>query len=97
MALNWDTIRPEHVQKACELVASGARRARAPAKGIFVIHGSERLPAKHVQRIAYLLANGMDLDTKLKFASGDGTLKLFRKLGFRAERGMAGSEMNGAE
>jgi hypothetical protein len=86
VSMNWDTIRSEHVEKACALVASGDQRPRAGAKGLFILHDGQRLPAKHIQRLAYLLANGLSLDTSLKFSSGEGTIKLFRKLGFQVER-----------
>lgn len=48
--------------------------------------GDEKLPAKRTLRLAYCLAAGLPLETKLKFASGDSTLNLLRKLGFAAER-----------
>lgn len=91
MALNWNIIRPEHAKKACELVASG-ERPRAPAKGIFVMHEGQWLPAKQVQRIAYLLAKKMDLDSNVRFASGEGTINLFKRLGLRVERGPQATE-----
>jgi hypothetical protein len=37
-------------------------------------------------RTAYLLANNMRLDTKLKFSSGESTVKRLRNLGFQVER-----------
>jgi hypothetical protein len=36
--------------------------------------------------MAYCLANNMPSETKLKFASSEGSLQLLRSLGFQAER-----------
>lgn len=86
MSLDWNRIKPEHVTRACELVMIGEYAPRARAKGIFVIFRDQRLPAKHVLRLACLLANGMPLNSKLRFSSGDGTIGRLRRLGFNAER-----------
>jgi len=86
MALNWDIVGAEHVREACRLVASGAQRPRAKAKGIFLVHDGNPLPAKHVLRLAYLLAKRLPLDTKVRFSSGEGTVKRLQKLGFEAAR-----------
>lgn len=85
MALDWKSVNEEHVAKACQLVASGGVAPRASAKGIFVLNGGERLPAKHVLRIAYCLAKGMPLDSQVKFSSGEGTVNRLRQLGFEVE------------
>ena len=86
MALNWDTVRAEHVKQACDLVASGERAPRSTAKGLFISYNERDLPAKHVLRLAYLLANNLSLDKELRFASGEGTLKRLSALGFTVTR-----------
>ena len=82
MKLDWNTVGREHVDQACKLVREGKHAPRAQAKGIFLVSKGERLPAKHVLRLAYLLANNMSLDTKLKFSSGEGTVRRLRNMGF---------------
>jgi hypothetical protein len=86
MALNWDLVRAEHVREACVLVASGQHAPRSTAKGLFVSHDGRELPAKHVLRLAYLLAHRLPLDSSLRFASGEGTLSRLRALGFAVTR-----------
>ena len=86
MALNWNTVKAEHVKQACDLVATGQRAPRSTAKGLFVSHNGRDLPAKHVLRLAYLLANNLSLDNELRFASGEGTLNRLRALGFTVTR-----------
>lgn len=86
MALNWTSVKAEHVAKACELLQSGAHRPRAPAKGIVLTYQDSEFPAKHALRLAYCMANKLPLTAEVKFASGDGTIKLLRSLGFVAER-----------
>lgn len=92
MALNWDTIQAQHVRLACEMVASGQHAPRAKAKGIFVVHDGQRLPAKHVLRLAYLVANNMPLDASLKFSSGEGTINRLKSLGLTVERVQSSEE-----
>lgn len=86
MALDWKTVKAEHVAKACELAASGESLPRPKAKGIFVIRNGERLPAKHVLRLAYCVAHGLPLSTPLKFSSGESTVSRLRSLGFDVDR-----------
>lgn len=86
MSLNWRTVRASDVQQACELVESGQQTTRTPAKGIFLIRNGNPLPAKHVLRLAYCLANKLPLDSQLKFTSGDSSISLLRGLGFEVER-----------
>lgn len=86
MSLNWSTVRASDVEQACQLVESGAQPARTPSKGIFLIRNGQPLPAKHVLRLAYCIANRLPIGTELKFASGDGTINLLRHLGFDVER-----------
>lgn len=85
MALNWKTVNAQHMAQACELLLKQGG-GPSTAKGIFILYSGQRLPAKHAVRLAYCLANGLPLDTKLKFSSGDGTVNLLRKLGFGTER-----------
>jgi hypothetical protein len=84
--LNWATVRREHVNRACELVLSGQRPARAKAKGLFVTFEGHNLPAKHVLRVAYLLANNLSVETEVRFASGEGTMRRLGVLGFTVTR-----------
>ncbi len=86
MGLNWQTIRASDVELACELVESGQQTSRTPSKGIFLIRNGRQLPAKHVLRLAYCLANKLPLDSKLKFASGESSINLLRGLGFTIDR-----------
>jgi hypothetical protein len=85
MSLNWENVRAADVEKACSLIETGDLPPR-PARGIFVWYKGQRLPAKHVLKLAYCIANRLPLDSRLKFASGEGTLKLLRRLGFEADR-----------
>jgi hypothetical protein len=84
MALDWKSVKAEHVAKACQIVSSGVA-PRASAKGIFVLIDGKRLPAKQVLRLAYCLAQGIPLDSKVKFSSGAGTVNRLRALGCEVE------------
>jgi hypothetical protein len=86
LALNWESVNAADVRRACEMIADGQHRPRAGAKGIFVTWQGKLLPAKHVLRVAYLLANRMSPNAPLKFASGEGTILRLRKLGFDVSR-----------
>jgi hypothetical protein len=86
MSLNWRSVRATDVEQACQLVESGSQPTRTPSKGIFLIWNGNPLPAKHVLRLAYCIANKLPLDSKLKFSSGDGSINLLRSLGFEVER-----------
>ena len=85
MALNWKSISATDVEKACDLVLRGEFSPKAQAKGIFIIQGENKLPAKHVLRLAYCIANGLPLDSKLKFSSGESLVKRLCSLGFDIE------------
>ena len=85
MKLNWKSVKAAHVTRACEAVLNSAG-ARPKPGGLIVIYKDKKLPAKTILRIAYCLANNIPSDTKLKFASSEGSLQLLRSLGFRAER-----------
>jgi len=89
MPLHWDAVRAEHVRRACELVVSGQHPPRSKAKELFITHEGQHLPAKHVLRLAYLLANQLPLDSDLRFASGEGTIRRLRGLGFTATRALS--------
>ena len=83
MKLNWASVQPRHVEQACaQLAAAGLMRRR----GLVVHHAEAMLPAKDVLARAYRLANGLPETAPLRFASGEGSLRLLRALGFRAER-----------
>jgi hypothetical protein len=82
MALDWKTVKAEHIAKACDIVAGGGSFPKAGAKGIFIVRSGQKLPAKHVLRVAYCLANRMPVDSKVKFSSGEGTVGRLRGLGF---------------
>lgn len=87
MGVNWDIVRRQHVVEACQLVASGRLGRKPLPRGLFILFEGQRLPAKDVARIAHHLAAGNRPDEPLKFASGQGTLDLFTRLGFQVERG----------
>jgi hypothetical protein len=86
MGIDWGVVRAEHVNRACELCASGAAAARLRSKALVVRYQDRELPAKAVLQHAYRLAKGLPMDSEVRFASGDATLNLLRKLGFHAER-----------
>ena len=86
MALNWNSVKAGHVTEACRQLRQGVKPVRLKSSGIFIIFEGEDLPAKQVMRVAYLLANNMTLDAKLRFSSGDSTVKRLRNLGFQVER-----------
>ena len=85
MALDWKTVKAEHVEKACDLLVSGTALPRSKAKGIFVVRDGERLPAKHVLRLAYCIAHRLPMNTLVKFSSGEGTVSRLRGLGFEVD------------
>jgi hypothetical protein len=84
MALQWGSVSREHVAEACELVA--AESWRPLKRGLVVVHGQQLLPAKRVLKVAYCLAHGLPTDAEVKFASGEATLSLLKRLGFTARR-----------
>jgi len=86
MALNWNSVRAEHVTRACQVVRNDGKSLRSKSTGICIVFEGSALPAKKVIRFAYLLANNMPLDTKLKFSSGESTVQRLRSLGFQVER-----------
>lgn len=86
VALNWSSIRPEHVTSACEKLLADGRHDRSPGSGIVVMFRGRALPAKLVLRFAYQLANGLEPGAPLKFSSGEGTVTRLRGLGFEVIR-----------
>jgi hypothetical protein len=85
MGLNWKSVKAVHVTQACEAFLNSAGRKQNP-RGLVVTYKDKQLPAKAILRVAYCFANNIPSETKLKFSSGEGSLQLFRSLGFRAER-----------
>lgn len=84
MALDWETVKAEHVQAACERLAR--TWARPEMAGLVVWFDDQALPAKQVLKVAYRIANGLPEDAEVKFSSGDTMLGRLNRLGFRAER-----------
>jgi hypothetical protein len=93
MALDWTSIKPQHAEAACEALLRGEHRPRVTAKGLFVLYRNQYLPAKHVLRIAYCMANNLPLDKSIKFSSGEGTLRRLTDLGLQVERGKSKKSM----
>lgn len=85
MTIEWRVITATHVEQACESVAARSRHTDRD-KGLVVFAGGRRLPAKEIVREAYRLAKGLSPDAEIRFASGEATLNVLRRLGFRAER-----------
>jgi hypothetical protein len=85
MKLIWKSVKADHVTRACEELLNSAD-VRPKSGGLIVIYNDKKLPAKAVLRIAYCLANNISSDTKLKFASSEGSLKFLRSLGFQTGR-----------
>jgi hypothetical protein len=94
VALDWSVVKPEHVTKAGELLVAQLGSRQPKTTGLLVVVGDSALPAKGVLRLAYSLANGIPVDSVPKFASGDGTLKVLEKLGFRVKRVPASTAPN---
>lgn len=86
MPLNWKSVTAEHVHSACKRLRAGGDAPRVGAKGIFVRFEGELLPAKHVARLAYRIANALDEGATLKFSSGDGLIRLLLARGATVER-----------
>ena len=84
--LDWSTVKPEHVTKACDMLVTGQEGSSAKAKGLFVEFQGRELPAKHVLRLAYGLANDIPTKAVPKFSSGDAVLKILGRLGFTTRR-----------
>jgi hypothetical protein len=85
MKLNWKSVKAAPVTRACEAVLNSAA-ARPKPGGLILVYKDKNLLAKTILPIAYCLANNIPSETKLKFASSEGSLQLLPSLGFRAER-----------
>jgi hypothetical protein len=68
------------------MLVSSKRVPAVKKAGLYVRFGIVDLPAKEVLGIAYRVANGLSLDTKLRFSSGEGTIARLHALGFEAGR-----------
>jgi hypothetical protein len=86
MGLDWSKVEAEHVSSACTLLVHGKVKSAAREKGLFVIFDGHRLSAKQVAKLAYCIANRLPLESAVKFASGEGTLKRLEVLGAKVER-----------
>lgn len=84
MPLDWKSVTAEHVRQASQSIVAHGGTARR--KGLVVFIGDHRLSAKDTLREAYRLAQGLQSDAEVNFASGEATLNVLRRLGFRAER-----------
>jgi len=84
MGMRWSVVSAEHVRAACQQVAKSG--SKSPSHGLVVVFEGQRLPAKQVAKVAYLLATQQPLDTPLRFASGETLLNLLRKHGCHVER-----------
>jgi hypothetical protein len=96
MAIDWKVLRPEHVSQACEIWLTTATSTRVRGKGLVVRYRNRELPAKAVLQLAYRVAKGLPMGAEVRFASGDGTIRLLKSLGFEAGRS-TGSEMTGEQ
>jgi len=86
MAIKWNSIGTDHVTRAFELLAKDSVNHNRGGRSLFVTHQGLSLPAKDVMRLAYLLANRLPPDTKVKFSSGEGIMARLTSLGFAVER-----------
>jgi hypothetical protein len=84
MALNWSTVKSEHVETSFDVLKGRAKLMKH--RGLVVRHQGLVLPAKEVLRVAYRLANGLPDNAEVKFSSGDSMLNKLRRLGFDVER-----------
>lgn len=83
--LNWAIIGEEHVRAACRQLQA-APGGSLKGRGLFVVVDGQRVPAKDLARVAYLLATDQPPTNKLKFSSSQSTLDMFARLGFEVER-----------
>ncbi len=86
MAINWNSVKPKHVRQACESILASDGRAKPKAKGLTVEYKDQQLPAKQVLKLAYQIANGPGSGIGLDFASGEGTIRMLKTMGFIAGR-----------
>jgi hypothetical protein len=88
MALNWSSVKPEHVRRACESILASSGRRRFRPKGLVVQYEGQQLPAKQVLGTAFRIANGLESESRLHFSSGQSTIDRLRALGFVAGRAL---------
>jgi hypothetical protein len=85
VGIDWSTIQHQHVISAADSIISNPKKPLRET-GLFVVVNGQRLPAKQLLRSAYCLANRLPLGAAPKFASGEATLNVFKRLGFAVER-----------
>jgi hypothetical protein len=83
--VDWKSVTPEHVRRACEIALTEGVPFRR-SKSIFVIYDGKDLPAKHVLRLAYCLANRLPLSSDVRFSSGENVIRRLRALGLTVKR-----------
>jgi hypothetical protein len=86
MAINWNSVKPEHVSRACDSILASGAHPKVKARGIAVQYNDQPLPAKQVLKLAYQIANGPGSGIGLDFASGEGTVRMLKAMGFVAGR-----------
>lgn len=86
MAINWNSVKPEHVRQACESMLSSSGHSKMRPKGLAVQYKDQQLPVKQVLKLAYQIANGPGSGIGLDFASGGGSIRTLKALGFIAGR-----------
>ncbi len=79
--MDWKSVKAVHVTKAYEPLLSSAD-PRAKARGLVVIYKDKQLPAKTILRTACCIANNIPSETKLKFASGEGSIQIMTRYDF---------------
>lgn len=85
MALDWSTVTAAHVEQACAMIRERPR-FREKTAGLILYHGAHQFSAKEVLGEAYRVANALPTESTLRFSSGEPTLRVLRRLGFRADR-----------
>lgn len=85
MAMDWRAITESDVRKACEIVEKQVLGHDRSA-GLVIYAGERRLPVNEVLCQAYRSAKGLSSGVKVEFASGEASLNVLRRLGFRVER-----------
>jgi hypothetical protein len=86
MPLNWKSLKPEDVMRACLMLRARQRAPAVKKSGLYVRFEAVDLPAKEVLGVAYRIANGLPPNAKVRFSSGEGTIARLRALGFEAGR-----------
>ena len=86
MAINWNSVKPEHVRQACESMLSSGGHSKISPTGLAVQYKDQQLPVKQVLKLAYQIANGPGSGIGLDFASGEGAIRMLKTMGFVAGR-----------